>query len=180
MKDKPIHVSSIENNIEELKKYLKDGEDIDVLGEYDCTPLHYACREGNLKIVKFLLENDSKLNKKNRYSTLYPIFDALTSHNEKTLFSILELLLDNGADINNSDSFGNTLLHYAVEKENEDLIELFIAVGCDINQTFRHDKDTPLHYACFQKNEKLISTLIKNGADRDVINLYNKTPESYL
>ena len=180
MKDKPIHISSIGNHIEELKQYLKEGEHIDVLGEYDCTPLHYACREGNLEIVKFLLENNSNLNKKNRYSTLYPIFDALASQNEKVLFPMIKLLLDSGADINSSDSFGNTLLHHAVEKENEALIELFITMGCNVNQTFRHDKDTPLHYACFQKNEKLISTLIKNGASRELINLYNKTPESYL
>ena len=180
MKDKPIHISSIENNIQKLKKHLKKDGNIDALGEYGCTPLHYACREGNLEIVKFLLENGSNNNKTNRYSTIYPIFDAITSNNEKTLFSILKLLIDNGADVNNSDSFGNTLLHYAVDRENKDLIELLINAGCDINKTFRHDRDTPLHYACFQKNEKLISTLIQNGADRDIINIYNKTPESYL
>jgi Ankyrin repeat. len=78
--------------------------------------------------------------------------------NQKLLFALknndlegLKKALDNGADIKNSNSFGNTLLHYAVEKKNEDLIELFISVGCDINQTFRHDKDTPLALRLFSK-----------------------------
>lgn len=180
MKDKPIHTSVVENQIEKLKKYLKDGEYIDVLGKYDCTPLHYACREGNLEIVEFLIKYGADINKKNRYATYYPIIDALTSSREKELFPIIILLIDAGADINSIDSFGNTVLHYAVEQENIDLVELFLKLGCDVNQTLRHDRDTILHYACFQKNREIISKLIENGANREVVNIYNKNPESYL
>ena len=180
MKDKPIHVSSIKNQIQKLKRYLEDGEDIDALGEYACTPLHYACREGNLEIVEFLIKHGSDINKRNRYSTYYPIIDALTSSCPKELFSIVKLLIEAGSDVNSVDSFGNTVLHYAVEQENIDLIELLLTSGCDINKTLRYDRDTILHYACFQKNEEIISKLIENGSNREVLNLYNKTPESYL
>jgi ankyrin repeat protein len=53
-------------------------------------------------------------------------------------------------------------------------------LGCDINQTQRHDKDTALHYAYFQNNEEIISRLIKAGAKVDALNIYGKTAINYL
>lgn len=181
MKDRDIHFNAINNNIIELKKNIEDGVDIDVLGEYASTPLHYACREGNFEIVKFLIEEGANVNLKNNYSTIYPIFDAIGSiNNQKKYLSIIKLLIENGADINKVDSFGNTLLYHAIEKENIELIKLLIQLGCDVNQVSRHDKDSALHYAYFQKNREIISILIKSGANEEYLNIYNKTPRNYL
>jgi len=180
MKNQSIHTSSIKNRLKDIKKYLNQGIDVDSLGEYGCTPLHYACREGNIEIVEFLIKNGADVNIKNRYSTLYPLFEALCLLNKRKTFLIIKLLIDNGADINSVDSFGNTLLHHAVEQENIDLIELLIALGCNINRTLRYDKDTVLHYAYFQKNLNIISKLIESGANQNIFNIYNKIPKSYL
>jgi len=177
----PIHFNVIENNIKGLKKNLNEGFDIDTLGEYASSPLHYACREGHIEMVKILVENGANVNIQNHYSTIYPIFDAITSvSNKKNSFSILQLLIKHGANIEKTDSFGNTLLYHAIEEENIILIKLLLQLGCDINHVSRHDKDSALHYACFQKNREIISLLIENGADREHLNIYNKTPQSYL
>jgi len=180
MRDRPIHIFVIDNRIEKVKKALKNGIDVDIKGENSCTPLHYACQNSNLQIVKLLLLNRANVNAKNRYSTLYPIFDTLTAINQENSFSILKLLIEAGADINKVDSFGNTALHYAVERGNQKLIELLLLFGCDVNKTQRYDKNRPLHFACFQKNEKIVKILIEAGADSDLLNLYNRTAISYL
>jgi len=181
MTNKTIHYNTVNNNIKNLKKNLKDGINVDILGEYSSTPLHYACREGNIEAVHLLIKYGADVNKKNDYSTRYPIFDAINStNNQKNYFLIIQFLIEHGASINATDSFGNTLLYHAVEKENIKLIELLIQLGCDINHVSRHDKDTVLHYAYFQKNREIISILIKNGADREKLNIYNKRAESYL
>jgi len=181
MKDRDIHFNALKNNIIELKNNLKDGVPVDILGEYNSTPLHYACREGNLEVVNLLIEHGADVNKQNHYSTIYPIFDAISStNNQKNYFLIIQSLIESGADINMIDSFGNTLLYHAVEKEDIKLIKLLIQLGCDINHVSRHDKDTVLHYAYFQKNREIISILIENGADREKLNIYNKTAESYF
>ena len=181
MKDMPIHFNAIHNNIKELKKNITEGSNIDSLGEYASTPLHYACREGHIEIVKFLIENGADVNIKNHYSTIYPLFDAITgTNNQKNNFLIIQLLIDNRADVKKTDSFGNTLLYHAIEQENITLIELLIQLGCDINHVSRHDKDSVLHYAYFQKNREIISLLIENGANIEHLNIYNKTPQSYL
>ena len=181
MKDINIHFNVFKNNMTELENNIKDGINVDTLGEYNSTPLHYACREGNLEVVNLLLKHGADVNKQNTYSTIYPVFDAINStNNQKNYFLIIQSLIERGANINATDSFGNTLLYHAVEKENIKLIELLIQLGCDINHVSRHDKDTVLHYAYFQKNREIISILIENGADREKLNIYNKTPESYL
>ena len=181
MKDRDIHFNAINNNITKLKKNIKDGVDVDVLGEYASTPLHYACREGNLEIINLLIKEGANVNSKNHYSTIYPLFDVINSmNNQKEYFLIIQLLIENGADINKVDSFGNTLLYHAIEKENIELIELLIQLDCDINQVSRHDKDSALHYAYFQKNREVISILINNGANQEQLNIYNKTPRDYL
>jgi ankyrin repeat protein len=180
MKDKSIHISVIKNQIKKLNKYLANGVDVDSKGEYNCTPLHYACQEGNIEIVKILLKNGADVNIQNRYSTFYPLFDAITSDNEDNYYPIIKLLIDAKADINSIDSFGNTILYYAIEKENIELIKLLISLGCDINRGSRYDKDSALHYAYFQKNEQIANLLIEAGADIKHLNLYNRRPISYL
>jgi len=180
MKEKNIHIYSLSNQLNKVKSYLKDGGEVDSLGEYASTPLHCACREGNIKIIKVLIQYGADINSKNRYSTVYPIFEVLASIKIEYPSAIVKLLIDNGADINVIDSFGNTILHYAIEKELIELIKLVVSLGGDINYTERYDKDTPLHYAYFQKNRNIIDYLIAHGADSERLNIYNKTPESYL
>jgi len=181
MKNTDIHFNVLNNNIAKLKNNIKEGVNIDLLGEYASTPLHYACREGNIEIVNFLIEQGANVNLKNHYSTIYPIFDAINSmNNQKDYFLIIQSLINSGANINTIDSFGNTLLYHAVEEEDIKLIKLLIQLGCDVNQVSRHDKDTVLHYAYFQKNREIISILIENGADREKLNIYNKRADSYL
>jgi ankyrin repeat protein len=180
MRDKSIHLYTLKNQVDKVKNYLNKGGEVDAFGEYNSTPLHYACREGNIEIVKLLLDFGADIDAKNSYSTIYPIFDTLSSKKLDNTLLIIELLIDKGADKDVVDSFGNTLLHQAIEKESMELIEYFIQLGCDVNATERHDKDTPLHYACLQNNREMVDYLIINGADKEKLNLYNRTAESYL
>jgi len=176
-----IHFNAINNNTIELKRNINKGVDINISGgEYASTPLHYACREGNIEAVNFLIEHGADLNKENKYSTIYPIFEAINSNNTENRFLIIKSLINNGADINKIDAFGNTLLYYAVEQEDIKLIKFLIQSGCDINKVERDDKDSVLHYAYFQKNREIILMLIDNGANEEHLNIYNKTPKDYF
>ena len=180
MKENTIYTYGFKNQLVKAENYLKNGGDVDVLGEYDSSALHYACREGNIEMIQLLLRYGANVNKKNRYSTIYPIFDILSSTKIMEPLLFIQLLLKNGASVTVVDSFGNNILHYAVEQEDMALVKFCIQSGCDINYTDRHDQDTPLHYAYFQKNREIINYLVEQGADRKRLNIYNKMPESYL
>jgi len=161
-----------------LSSYLE--ENIDIEEEYACTALHYACREGNLEIIDFLLKNGADSNKKNNYATKYPLFEAINSNKIEMRLPMIKRLISYGAEIDSIDSFGNTLLHHATEQGNRALVTFLIDSKIDINKTQRHDKDRALHYTCFKKNRELFSQLIEAGADREALNINGKRAEDYL
>ena len=58
----------------------------------------------------------------------------------------VELLLDNGADVNVKDEYGSTPLHDASLGKHNEVVELLISRGADVNAK-RKDGDTPLDKA---------------------------------
>ncbi len=60
--------------------------------------------------------------------------------------SLVEFLVANGADINERDENGRTLLYWAIRWGHEDVVELLVRAGTDVNETTEKGW-TPLHYA---------------------------------
>ncbi len=181
MKNQKIHIYAQNNNIINLIDYLNSQNiNIDIRGEKNCTALHYASREKNLKAVEILLKYNADVNQANDYATKYAIFEVLNSSVEIDNISFIKLFLKNNLDKSVTDAFGNTPFHYAVEQNDIELIELLIENNFNINLTKREDKDTPLHYAYFQKNNHIINLLIKHGANENLCNIYNKRAKEYL
>ena len=146
--------------LKEIKKLLNKGLDINQKDKYGCTLLHYACQNSDLEIIEYLLQKGANIEIKNSYFTCYPIFEAITSTNTSNPIKTIELLLQYNVDINKTDAFGNTLLHYAVDLGNIPLIKLLKKHGLSPKKTLRKDQDTPLDYANYQKNTEIINLLL--------------------
>lgn len=70
----------------------------------------------------------------------------------KNYVSIAKLLLENGAQVNVQDKFGNTPLHRAASQGHLDIIRLLLSqkgVRVDMND---QEGNTPLHVSLFFKN----------------------------
>ncbi|WP_165780263.1 ankyrin repeat domain-containing protein [Leptospira saintgironsiae] len=94
----------------------------------------------------------------------------LASHFGK--LSIIEFLLENGADIHAKSksklSIGNTALHSAVASWRADAVALLLEHGADPNFT-QDGGFSPLHIAASrQGNEQIVSLLLKKGANPDL------------
>lgn len=104
---------------------------------------------------------------------------------EQTLFyalkypRLVDFLIKEGADVNESNGFGKTALMYAAQYNLYETAELLIKSGIDVNkQTFRSDDTcsntvgtqgvTALHYAVRYTDAKFIELLVKNGANKDI------------
>lgn len=59
-----LFYSILHNNINNVKKYIDSGNDLDIMNDRGNTPLTYACYHGMPKIVELLLNSGVDVNKK--------------------------------------------------------------------------------------------------------------------
>lgn len=85
------------------------------------TPLLFACKKGNIRMVRLLIENGAHVNLCGTKGWSPLMFSCIVPKIE-----IVELLLKNGAHIDYLTETGNSCLGYAVEVRNFDAIMLFL------------------------------------------------------
>ncbi|MCE5187042.1 MAG: ankyrin repeat domain-containing protein [Planctomycetaceae bacterium] len=88
------------------------------------TPLLAAVSEGNVDVVRALLEAGANVAAQDKRQTT-PIFSAIQEENTE----IIQLLLDHGADINAPNKYGNTPLHAAVETGKPEIVQFLLNAG---------------------------------------------------
>jgi len=154
-------IENININTFEMVELLMNYEDSD-----GNTPLIIACKrenENNEKdkidnenIVKCLIENGAKVNKKNKDGDIALSFAC---HNGNEV--LVKYLIDNGSDVNNENIEGDTPLILACKNENinKNIIKYLIENGANTNKENKMG-DTSLIIAIKNKNKKLINYLI--------------------
>ena len=137
------------------------------------TALHYALKYGSKKISKQLIEDNYKLNAVDSLG-LTPLLIASYGSSDK----LIDLLLEKSVDPNKiEDKNGFSALHYAVYRNNSDLVKKLIAGEADLNIKSKSDKsETPLHLALRKENIEIIKILLKATTITDTLmNANNET-----
>lgn len=114
-----------------LEQLIIEKEDEVNKGDKDgYSPLHMAVDFGDEKAAKMLLRcAKCNVNPYTYFHRLTPLhFAAQDGRNE-----LVELLIDNGADINARNHSLGTPLNYAVCGQNVSTVQLLIALGADVN-----------------------------------------------
>ena len=103
------------------------------------------------------------------------LFFALRS---KCSYETIELLIENGADISYTDSYGVSIFDEAIDLGNINLIKYLIyEKGVNVNKTSRDSQLTPLMLASCYGLLDIVKLLVENGADinaRDKLGLSAK------
>lgn len=135
------------------------GYDIDEKDADGYTPLMIASAMGKEKFVRFLLNNNAKVNKRSYFGTTALHRAAQAGNNV-----IVNMLVDAGALVNMPDLEGNTPLIYAVKAEKLFTVELLINLGADVN--FINAKgETALRWAQKKRFKGIIDFLKAHGAE---------------
>lgn len=130
-----IYEASYCGQIEEIKKYIQNGVDLNIKDEGGDLPLTLAAIYNQYEAVKLLIENGADVNKKAAYGrTALMLADSMP---------VIKLLIKKGADIYLEDSSGDNALLLASEKCNIKKAELLLSLGCDINNANKYGQ-TPL------------------------------------
>ena len=148
-------------NIDGCKQLLDEGADINYVVWWESlysTSLYTAVEHGHTQCVRFLLEHGADPNSEADYDN--SLITSLLCALDRNYKDIIHLLLDAGADT----QIGYPL-HIAMHKEkNEDIMELLLKHGADINKRDRMG-DTPLHVACKKLFTSVVIFLLNHGAD---------------
>ncbi|KAJ6249674.1 mitogen-activated protein kinase kinase kinase 20 [Anaeramoeba flamelloides] len=164
-------------NFKSIKKHF-DFENINKTNTKGKTPLHFACFwNADKQILEYLISRGCNVNKQdeNGYTPLH----MLCQSKFPLLIDSLDVLLNNGAQLNLSANDGKTTIHIAATNDliNLETFKYMIESGGDVN-AIDGDKKTPLLLLCETENPDplKIRVLLEARAKINVEDKWGLTP----
>lgn len=185
----PLCIFEAVNNISLYKRLIKQGADINFRGTNHYysyhNPLQYASFMKNTKAVQLLLKEGVDVN------SVVPSVNSI---------EILDLLVENGLDINHQDSKGETILHNALRENKEPFLRYLVETkkadlslvsydfyGSDrlsymnneyVVSVLKEISTQPKHifYAISNNQLENLQSLLKNLENIDITNANGDTP----
>ena len=120
----------------------------------------------NIEKVKYLLNKErhwfirANVNARRKYDNdTALIYASENGHKE-----VVEVLLDNGADVNAYNNYGNTALMMASSKGHIKIVEMLLEKEADLDAK-NNDGETALIIANENEHKEVVEMLLDNGAD---------------
>ncbi|KAM0006045.1 putative tetratricopeptide-like helical domain superfamily, ankyrin repeat-containing [Helianthus debilis subsp. tardiflorus] len=124
--------------------------------------LHFAAREGQTEVCKYLLEElKLDVNVKDEDGETPLIHAARQGH-----VTTAKYLIEHGADPSLSSELGATALHHVAGIGHIELMELLISHGVDVNS--QSESGTPLIWAAGHGQQDALKLLLKHKADPNI------------
>ena len=157
----PLHWAAVVGDSAAIELLLRWKADPDLQDWSGRTALHYACWTGAIDLVEALLHANCKVDVADR-SGGTALFQALDYAE-----SVVDLLLDNGADVNHSSCDGKTALHTAAYLGKSKVIDRLVARGANINAV-DHNGNSPLDIAIGHNKEGSVLALLRSSTNFEV------------
>ncbi|XP_023938647.1 integrin-linked protein kinase [Bicyclus anynana] len=149
-----------EGNALQVRVWLDDTEhDMNQGDDHGFSPLHWACKEGHIKIVEMLIRRGARINVTNMGDDTPLHLAAAHGHRP-----IVQLLLQNRVDVNFTNEHGNSPLHYACFWGYSAIAEDLVVAGALVSLANK-DGDTPLDKTRGQLVQRLHELAVNQGQD---------------
>ena len=129
---------------------------------YAC--LHIAVRQGcSTEVVQAIIDHGADVNATNNENQTALQMACIYKHE-----GAINVLLNTNADLNITDTYGETCLHTAVRQGcSIEVVQAIIDHGADVNATNKNNK-TALMKGCYNKHEGAINVLLNASADLNI------------
>lgn len=189
----PLHVAVWNNHLNLADRVINE-TDVNRKDFQGNTPLHLAVKQGYHNWACILLENGARVNEKNangntalHLAALYgqdeiaslfiehiETIDITNEHGQTPLHcaaiggskSVFENLINNGADVNKTDYWDNSLFHFAVAKGNTEFLIYLLESDLGEKINLKNSRDaTPLHFAAAFGDIMTVKLILNLGFD---------------
>jgi len=119
----PLHRAAAAGDVEQVKRLISEGVDINLQDEEKKTPLCHAIKAGKIEVARFLVDAGADVN-----AGLWPPLHVAVDVND---LAMAEYLIAHGAEVNPPRIV--TLLEKAPRSSSIEMVELLLDKGADIN-----------------------------------------------
>lgn len=162
---KSLHEAARDGDIEQLKRLIGNGSNVNEVDDYGWTPLRSAIEAGQTEAARTLVEAGANVNGKDRDGLTPLIRACLGGYKE-----ITELLVAKGADLAAKDDYQRMALHAAVMMGRLEIVEVLLKGGADVNLQDGRGQ-TPLVIARQRGATEIADLLVKHGAKEPALSL---------
>ncbi|MCQ2574108.1 MAG: ankyrin repeat domain-containing protein [Treponema sp.] len=165
----PLHMASAMGHLAIAEYLLINGADPNLQDSSGSTPLHEAVRYGNIDVIKMLVNGNVK-NKNDFHCNV----NALNNLGKSPIMVIMpkdkmeeiyDILIEQGADLNIKDSFGDTLLHTATMMHAPStILSKLVEGGADVNVKNKEGV-TPFEIAIQHNSREMTKFYAEHDAD---------------
>lgn len=154
-------------NTDALYKLIKNKANLNIIYKNQ-TPLNVACSNGHYRIVKMLLDHSADP------SDINNLYIAINHQYTAIVSELLKYNIDINKPLQNTTW---TMLHYAIETQNLDIVKILLKNGAHVNT---NTNIKPLHLACEKDNVNIVRELIQYNANVNDVSIENRwQPISY-
>lgn len=173
----PLRGAFINDNLKIMKYLINHGADVNLKDQNGESLLMFAAAMGKPHIVKLLLQNGAEVNVKDKKNTsaMFYLIKKIPANNPNCFskeykqkyhvdyLKTLKELINAGADVNNSELGGGTILMWACQSRQIQVVEMIIKAGADVNK-IHITNITALDIAICNKFKKAEQILRKHSA----------------
>ena len=151
---------SLPTSLQIAKLFIEYGADVNAKSYTGLTPLTQSTYYGSKEMVGLLIENGADYNYKHVVGDFSPLMLAIACKRTDNAL----VLIEKGAEINFSDSTGDTPLMLAITQKMEECTHVLIEKGAEINASDNKGL-TPLLRAVLVEDLEMLKKLIDKGAN---------------
>ncbi|XP_046337772.2 ankyrin repeat domain-containing protein 17-like [Haliotis rufescens] len=169
----PVMLAADKGHKEVVELLVSKGADVSLLDKGHDTLLHFACRGGNVEVVKFVLSLGMLSINSRGWKKMTPVMLAANKGHKE----VVELLVSKGADVSLLDKGHDTLLHLACKGGNVEVVKFVLSLGMQSINSRGWKKMTPVMLAADKGHKEVVELLVSKGAD---VSLLDKGHDTLL